>query len=428
MRPNVSISLALLALCFVSAIDAGNWPHWRGDNGNGVSLTAKPPIEFSNTDNVKWKVAIPGSGSGSPVVWEDSIFVVSAVSADGRKPTSTGRRGPKVAGRLKFNLYCFDRATGDLKWERTATEAKPHEGTHQTNGFASASPCTDGQHVYAHFGSRGTFCYTLDGEPVWSRTDFGRQLTRNEFGEGSSPTLEGDKLIIPWDHEGQSSLICVDKNSGDTIWRVERDEPSNWATPLVVEHSGRKQIIISGQNAARAHDLETGEEIWRHANTTQRPVASPVSSDGVVFVGHGFRGNFMGAYSLSGNGDLAGTKNVLWTKDRNTPDIASFLLSGNRLYFTKEKTGILSCVDPKTGEPYYSTARIPNASYLYASPIAAGGHIYITDRSGAITVIKDSTDLEVVAENQMGETVDATPAPVDNQLIIRGERHLFCIE
>lgn len=424
-----SFAFLVLTLLITSHIAvAGNWPHWRGDSGNGVSLTAAPPVEFSDTKNVKWKVGIPGEGSGSPVVWEDNVFVVSAVPTDGRAPVSGGRRAPKIAGRLAFNVYCFDRNTGDLKWEQTATEATPHQGTHQTNGFASASPCTDGEHLYAHFGSRGIFAYTLDGELVWKRTDLGKMETRNAFGEGSSPTLAGNRLLVPWYHEGASSLICLDKTTGDSLWRASVDEPTNWATPLVLDHNGREQIIISGQNAVRAHDLETGEEIWRHANSTQRPVASPVSANGVVYVGHGFRGNFMGAYTLSGEGDIAGSSHVLWTKTRNTPDIASFLLSENRLYFFKEKTGILSCVDAKTGEPFYETKRVPGASYLYASPIAAGGHVYITDRSGAITVIKDSERLEVVAENQMGQTVDATPAPVDNQLFIRGQQDLFCIE
>ncbi len=417
------------ATCFsmfflmVSQVHAENWGHWRGPTGNGAALNATPPTEWSETKNVKWKVRIPGRGSGSPVIWENQVFVVTAVPANGE---SESRGGSRLA-RLQFKLLCFDRNNGDLLWERTAIQATPHQGTHSTNGFASASPCTDGKHVYAHFGSRGLYCYTMDGELKWKRDDFAPMNTRNSFGEGSSPTLEGEKIIVPWDHEGQSYLYCLDKTTGKTLWRTERDEPTCWATPLVVEHNGEKQIVMNGQTSARAYDLKTGQEIWRCAGQTQRPAASPVFAQGVVFVGSGFRGSFMGAFRLDGQGDIQGTKNVVWTINRDTPDIASPLLTSGRLYFYKGKTGLLTCVDAKTGKPHYTATRIPGLRSIYASPIVAGGNIYLTDRSGVTVVIKDSPKLEIVATNSVGETVDATPAPVDHELFLRGENHLFCI-
>jgi outer membrane protein assembly factor BamB len=410
--------VAVFCSLLVSRSEADNWGHWRGPMGNGTAENAKPPVQWSNTKNVKWKVAIPGRGSGSPVVWEDNIFVVSAVAAE----RGTG------AGNLQFKLFCFDRGNGELRWEQTATQATPHQGTHETNGFASASPCTDGEHVYAHFGSRGLFCYTMDGKLTWKREDFGKMETRNSFGEGSSPTIEGDKIIVPWDHEGQSYLYALDKLTGKTIWKVERDEPTCWATPLVVEHNGQKQIIMNGQTNARAYDLETGKELWRCGGQTERPVASPVVTDGLVIIGSGHRGSFLGAFRLNGKGNIQGTDQVAWTIDRDTPDIASPLLSAGRLYFYKGKTGLLTCVDAVTGKPHYSATRIPGIDSTYASPIAAGGYVYLTDRRGTTVVIEDADQLKIVATNSVGETVDATPAPVDNQLIIRGEKHLFCIE
>lgn len=403
--------LACLAasLSTISA-NAENWPHWRGDKGNGVSLTAQPPTEWSDTKNVKWKVDIPGLGSGSPVIWKDQVFVTSAVGT----------------GELEFKLFCYSRENGDLLWEMAAVTATPHEGTHSTNGFASASPCTDGEHVYAHFGSRGIHCFTMDGELKWSR-DLGDMQTRNTFGEGSSPTLEGNKILVPWDHEGPSALYALDKMTGKTIWKTYRDEPTNWATPLVIEVEGQKQVVMNGENHAAAYDLETGEEIWRCGGQTQRPVASPVFADGIVFIGSGFRGSFLGAFRPDGEGDIEGTDKVVWSVSRDTPDIASLLLSEGRLYFHKAKTGILSCFEATTGKNLFGPERIPGVNYVYASPIAAGGHIYMTDRSGTTTVIKDAATLEVVATNSVGETVDATPAPVDGELFIRGEDHLFCI-
>jgi outer membrane protein assembly factor BamB len=411
---------ALLALppvaCTVNSAHADNWGHWRGVDGNGVA-NANPPVRFSSGENLRWKVAIPGRGSGSPVVWEDRVFVVTAVPAQG---------GPR--GQLAFQTLCLSRDDGKLLWKKTAVEAVPHEGTHATNGYASASPCTDGKHVYSHFGSRGLYCYTMDGDLVWSRDDFGRMRTRMEFGEGSSPTLVGDMLLVPWDHEGPSALYALDKATGKTLWKADRDEPTGWATPLVIDAPRGKQVVMNGQNYARAYDLKTGKELWRCAGQTARPVASAVSGDGLVFVGSGFRGAFLGAFRPDGRGDIAGSSHVAWTVNRDTPDIASPLLSDGRLYFFKEKSGLLTCLDAATGKPHYSARRIPGLRSTYASPIAAGGFVYLTDRNGTITVIKDSAELEVVETNSVGEGVDATPAAVDNQLFVRGERTLFCFQ
>lgn len=400
-----------------ASIQAQNWPHWRGPTGNGTAPASNPPVRFGSTQNVKWKVPIAGKSSGSPVVWGDRVFAVTA------KPAANG-----AANSLDFQVLCFDRETGKSRWTRTAITAVPHEPTHSTNTFASASPCTDGKRVYASFGTRGLYCYDLDGTLIWGRNDFPPMQMRNGFGEGSSPVLAGEMLILPWDHEGQSFLYALDKTTGQTIWQVARDEPSCWATPLVIDTDSGPQIIMNGQNRARAYDLETGAELWSCGGQTQRPVACPVTDGRLVFVGSGFRGAFLGAFDPSGRGNLEGTPFVKWSVDRDTPDMASLLFSQGRLYYFKEKTGILTCVDAASGRPFYQRERVPGLRTLYASPIAAGGYVFITDRSGNITVIRDAATFEVVAENAMGETVDATPAAVDNQLFIRGENHLFCIE
>jgi outer membrane protein assembly factor BamB len=421
------IGFVFVLLC--SPVSAENWSHWRGPTGNGAAdSTAKPPTEWSDTKNVKWKVAIPGRGSGSPVIWNDQVFVVSAVPADGESAAQTGgQRGEAPIPDLEFKLMCFSRGTGELLWEQTATKATPHQGTHSTNGFASASPCTDGKHVYAHFGSRGLYCYSMDGQLKWSRNDFGQMDTRNSFGEGSSPTLADDLILVPWDHEGPSCLYALNKETGETVWKTDRDEPTNWSTPLVVAHDGRKQVVMNGQNFARSYDLETGKELWRCGGQTERPAASAVAGHGLVFVGSGFRGAYLGAFRLTGSGNIEGTENVVWSVTRDTPDVASPLLSEDRLYFYKAKSGLLTCLDAATGKPHYTASRIEGIDTTYASPIAAGGHVYLTDRNGTTVVIKDASKLEVVATNSVGETVDATPAPVDNELFIRGEKHLFCL-
>ena len=417
-RLMVSMMLVALLAGVVAETSAeipGNrWAHWRGPLGTGEAPTATPPLEFGVEKNVRWKVEIPGSGSSSPVVWDDRVFVTTGVQkADGQT--------------WSFHLFCFDRGSGKQLWEQTAVEAVPHEGTHQTNTFASASPCTDGEHVYASFGSRGLFCYTLDGELVWSR-DFGDMTIRRGFGEGSSPTLVDDLVIMPWDHEGPSMLYALNKKTGETVWETPRDEPTCWATPLVAaSSSGELQVVMNGQTAARGYDLKTGKELWRCGGQTERPCASAVAEGGVVYVMSGFRGAFAGAFDLERRGDLAGSKAVLWSLSRDTPDVASPLLTDGKLYFYKEKTGLLTCVEAATGEPIYETQRIPGIGRTYASPTAANGHIYLTDRGGVITVITTGANPQVVASNDMGEGVDATPAADGNDLFIRGERHLFCV-
>jgi outer membrane protein assembly factor BamB len=251
--------------------------------------------------------------------------------------------------------------------------------------------------------------------------------TRNSFGEGSSPTLAGNKIIVPWDHEGPSAVFALDKLTGKTLWKTDRDEPTCWSTPLVVEFEGKQQVIMNGQTCARSYDLETGKELWRCAGQTERPCASPVAENGLVYVGSGHRGSFLGAFRLDGQGDIKGSDKVVWTIDHDTPDIASLLLTSGRIYFHKGKNGQLSCVDAVTGKPFYTAERIPGLDSIYASPVAAGGHVYLTSRAGTTVVISDAAELNIVATNNVEETVDATPAPVDNELFIRGEKHLFCI-
>ncbi|MEM8679088.1 MAG: PQQ-binding-like beta-propeller repeat protein [Planctomycetota bacterium] len=431
--------LMLVGSLGIPSASADQWGHWRGVNGNGTSLEAEPPVEWSAEKNVKWKVRVPGKGSGSPIVWDDQVFVVTAVPVEveravtfteppqGPPQRRRRRRESMPIPKLQFKLLCYNRADGSLRWEQTAAEATPHEGTHSTNGFASASPCTDGKHVYAHFGSRGLYCYTMDGELVWKRNDLGKMTMRHGFGEGSSPTLAGDVIIVPWDHEEDSFIYALDRTTGATVWQTPREGPSCWATPLIVEDAEGAQVVMNGEDLACGYDLKTGKELWRCRGQTQRPVASAVADDGLIFVGSGHRGAYLGAFRLGARGDLAGTEEVVWTRERDTPDIASPLLSEGRLYFHKGKQGLLTCVDAATGEPHFEAKRLPELTNIYASPVAAGGHVYLSDRDGTTVVIKDAPQLEVVAVNSIGETIDATPAPVGDELFIRGEEHLFCI-
>lgn len=420
MRKSAFVLVLAFASLTSSAL-AENWAHWRGPTGNGTAINASPPVEWSTTKNIKWKAELPGRDDSSPIVWENRVFVAAAAPA---KVKSAGGKGE-----VEFMLLCLNRDDGKLVWKQTAAVAQPHQRTHATHGYASASPCTDGKLVFAHFGSRGLFCYSMAGELVWKRDDFGKMDILNEFGEGSSPTLEGDKILVPWDHRGPSALYALDKTTGKTIWKANRGGPTAWATPLVVTNGSHKQVIMNGQKFAFAYDLETGKEIWRCGGQTIRPVASPVAGNGMVYVGSGFQGAFMGAFRLDGTGDIQGTDKVVWTIKQDAPDVSSPLLTSGRMYFHKGKSGLLSCVDAATGKPHYFAKRIPGFESVvaYASPIAAGGHVYLTATNGTTVVIKDADELQVVATNTLNEFIGGTPAPADKELFIRGAKHLFCI-
>ncbi len=430
------IKQAIVSWFFITSAPLllADWHQWRGPHFNGsAAADAKPPTTWSATTNVHWKQAIPGRGSGTPVIAGDDLFVVTAVDTGkpSQKPDpAADHRQDQAPDTLhQFIVLCLDRQSGKEKWRKVVAELVPHSGAHRDHFYASASPITDGKHVWAHFGSRGTYCLTVSGEVVWSRTDLGYMVLRGGFGDGSSPALHGNHLVIPWDTEdGNSYIIALDKMTGKTKWKTERDQISSWATPLIVEHGGKGIVIQNGVNFVRAYDLETGKELWRAAGQTTRPIPTPIYHEGIVLVTSGHRGAFLGAYQLDGaKGDITGTANELWTLDRNTPDVPSALLSNGRLYFHSGRNGILSCVDAKTGEAHYTRQRLPEIRNVYSSPVAANGHIYLTGREGNTVVIEDSPEFKVVATNALDESVDASLVIDGAHLYVRGAKHLYCI-
>ena len=437
---SIAIAFALSPLGAAESA-GGNWPRWRGPTGNGVSPDAEPPLSWTPTKGIVWKVEIPGRGSASPIVWGDQLFVATAIRVETKKEKAVEgdsgdagggdkrRKGGKAAALEphRFDLIALNRTTGKVVWQRTATEATPAEGHHGDHGFASASPFTDGEMVYAHFGSRGLYAYTLSGEPVWKRTDFGSMTTKGTFGEGSSPTIFGDAIVVPWDHEGPSSITALDRRTGKTIWKKDRDETSSWGTPLVVDHGGKPQVITTGEKSARSYDLATGDELWSASGQTGRPVASPVAGHGLAFIGSGFRGAYLGAFRLDRRGNLTGTDGVAWSLSKHTPDVPSPLLSGSRLYFLAGRNGILSCHDAASGKPHYVAQRVEGLNNVYASPVGAAGRIYLTARDGTTVTIEDGNEFKILATSSVGEPVDATPALAGKDIFIRGEKHLFAI-
>ena len=460
-----------------------NWPNFRGPQHTGVAPEGAPPLTWSEESNVKWKVANPGRGSGSPIVWGDRIYLLTAIKTDrpaespaettervppsrykltahrgtiqlaqaeqppaeravppveeGPRPGEESRRGRAFDGGgwgrpeaptnyHQFIVMCLDRNTGATIWQHTACELVPHEGHHGTASYASSSPVTDGKNLYVNFGSRGVYSYTLDGQLRW-KIDFGQMTTRNSFGEGSSPAIHGDTVVINWDHEGQSYITALDANTGDTKWKVDRDEETTWLTPLIIEHSGKVQVIVNDMNRARSYDLATGEIIWECGGQAMGAVPTALVSKDLVFCMTGHRGAALYAIPLDSQGDVANSDSIAWKLDQNTPYVPSPLLVEDHLYFLKGNNGILSCYQAESGEPIFKTKRVPEIDMIYSSPVAAAGRIYMCGRNGNTVVAKHGNELEVLATNKLDETIDATPAIVGDQLFIRGEKSLYCI-
>ena len=396
------------------------WPTWRGPQRTGVTTSAQPPTEWSETRNVRWKIALPGRGAASPIVWGDRVYVLTAEPAD---------RSADMSGVNRFLVMAINRKDGKVAWQHTAKEERPHEGTHREFGtMASPSAVTDGEHLIASFESRGLFAYDMNGKPVWQK-DLGDKRMRNEFGEGSTPALYKDKLFVVWDHQGESFIIALNKRTGEEVWRMKRDEIDSWATPLVVEHGGRAQVVTGAMRGVRAYDTETGQIVWETSGLTMNPIPSPVAADGLVILMSGFRGNSLKAIRLAdAKGDITGTPAIVWTLDRDTPYVPSPLLYDGILYFMKGNNAIISAFDAKTGKPHYQAQRIEALpANVFASPVGAAGRVYVLGQDGTAVVLKHGPAFEALATSKLDDRFDASPALVDGEMYLRGYRNLYCL-
>jgi outer membrane protein assembly factor BamB len=326
----------------------------------------------------------------------------------------------------QFVVLCLDRKTGKTLWQKIAREAVPHEGHQQNNTYASASPVTDGQLVVAFFGSRGLHCYDFDGNLKWSK-DFGQMRTKMGFGEGASPALYGDTVVVNWDHEGDDFIVALDKRTGKELWRTPRDEGTGWSTPLVVEHGGKQQVIVNATGKVRSYDLATGKEIWSCAGQTANAIPTPVADAGTVYVTSGFRGNALYAIALGRTGDLAGTDAIRWQHDKNTPYVPSPLLVDDLLYLVANTDAKLSCFDAQTGNANFEGERLEGLFAIYASPVSAKDRIYVLGREGTCLVLKKGPRLEILATNKLDDKTDASIALAGNELFLRGRANLYCI-
>lgn len=427
--------LLFLALCcaaqsLASAQDL-HWPNWRGPSGDGLAASScKPPLQWSEDQNLRWKVELPGLGNSTPIVVGDRIYLTTAIDlgADAGEPTTGAQPGtPSAKHEHQYLVLALDRATGAEQWRTLVHQAKPHNKGHRTGSHASASIATDGKHLVSFFGSRGLFVLDFGGKLLWSK-QLGEMTILADFGEGSTPALHDGTVVVQWDEEGPSFVAAFDVASGDELWRQERATDSTWGSPVVAEIDGKAQVILTGSDNTMAYDLASGESVWSCGGMSKNPVNSALVLDGVAWVMNSYKGVTIQAIDLEGaQGKLDLEQDLLWFRKRDAAYVPPPLVVDGLLYYTRDSTGVLTCLDAGTGEVLYAAKRLGDIKRIHASPIATPDRIYFTGREGTTLVIRTGAEFEVLATNLLDDVFDATPAFVGEEIYLRGRSHLYCI-
>ena len=433
--------LLLLLTASLSLAYAGNWPGWRGPGSLGVSTEKGIPAQWDLSRNIKYKVEVPGLGHSSPIIWGERIFITTAVNADPalenwQKGFFSGERKPD-ASEISWKLLCFIRDTGNLLWEQTATKRKPVNARHTKNSYASQTPATDGTYVYAYFGDQGMYCYDFQGKLIWSR-ELGSFTMRNGWGLGSSPILYKDFVIQTCDQEtGKSFIIALDKKTGKTAWRDDRDELSSWSTPYLYLQGSHSELIVNATRAIRSYDPETGKVLWEcRGPATSITVPTPVSSNGLIIVSSGFipePARPITAFRPGATGDITlkegetSSTAIVWRQPTAAPYVPSPVAYGDYIYVLLDQ-GFLACYEAKTGKEVYGRKRIGVGAIFSASPVVVDGKLYCISEDGDVYVIKTGPEFELLAKNSIGESVMASPAVSGGRMFVRATKHLYCIQ
>jgi outer membrane protein assembly factor BamB len=455
--PIVVLGLCLTGLPGVGR--AGDWPQFRGPNGAGLADEQQLPTEWGPGKNFAWKVRVPGYGWSSPIVRGDKVFVTTAV-ADGQKAPQ--RKGPGGGEKeppnevYRWEVHCLDAATGKTLWKQAAAQRKPPVATHLSNTYSSETPVTDGERVYAYFGMVGVFCYDLSGKPLWSK-DLGTYRMFGNWGTGSSPALDGDRLFIQCDNEERSFLVALDRKTGHELWRVSRPEKSTWSTPVVWANTVRTELVVMGPRRIRSYDPATGKVLWELATLEEsgagragggKPAggkqtaggckSTPVATREMIYVGMAAKvpGQELGpmwAVKAGASGDISlrpGEKSnahVAWHRTDAGPHFASAVVHDGLLYVYPPHDGVLRCFDAATGEDVYQK-RLPGAADFKSSPWVHDGKVFNVDDNGATFVVKAGKEFRLLGKNDLNELCWSSPAPARGALFLRTAEHLYCIK
>lgn len=431
--------VALLRLA--PSVDAGdNWPQFRGPEATGVVENPRLPDRWTETGNVAWKARIPGRGWASPIVWGEQVFVATVVNTG---ETPIAKKGLYFGGEQSkppetehlWKVLALNLRDGTVAWEQTAHRGVPTTPLHIKNTYASETPVTDGERLYVLFGNVGIFCYDLAGKPLWSKPIEPHRM-RAGWGTAASPVVHGNQLIYVNDNEQESYIVALDTSDGRELWRVPREEKSNWATPFVWQNDRRTEIVTPGTNKIRSYDL-AGKLLWELKGMSVITIATPYAANGLLYVSSGYvldPKRPMYAIRPGGSGDLTlsdgqtSSEFVAWSDKLAAPYNPTTLVYRDRLYVLYDM-GLFACYDARTGKEIYGRKRIPNGKAFTASPWAYDGKIFCLNEDGVTFVMAAKDEFEILHTNPLGEneTALATPAIVGDRLLIRTADNVYCI-
>lgn len=445
MTPRLLLSVRttlLLTLASVTGATAqDHWPQFRGVDSLGVGTSKNLPDRWSTTENVEWKTDLPGRGWSCPVVWGDRVFLTTVVNEgvteDPKKGLYFGGERPKFPETIHhWKVYCLSLKSGDVLWEKEVHKGLPKSAIHVKNSYASETPVTDGEFVYCYFGNLGVFVFNLDGEPQWEKR-FTPRKNRHSWGTAASPVLHKDRFYIVNDNEVESWLLCLDKKSGDEIWKVNRKEKSNWSNPYIWKNTKRTELVVPGSGRTVSYDLD-GKELWSfRRGMSSITIATPYASDGLLYVSSGYVGDRkkpIYAIRPGAKGDislkaLSETKNefIQWCNWKAAPYNPSTLIYEGILYSLLDR-GWMRALHPKTGEYVYERNRLPAGAGYTVSPWAYDGKIFCLNEDGECHVIQAGKEFKVLHTNKLGEDdmCMACPAMVGDRLLIRTAARVYC--
>jgi outer membrane protein assembly factor BamB len=430
-----------LFLFFAYRIDARNWPQFRGPDGSGVASGQDLPLEWSVAQgrNILWRTPIDGLAHSSPIVWEDRIYLTTAVAETGGDPTLT-LGDSDVAGidpaadmvAHRWDVLALDKSTGAVLWRKTAHRGVPRLKRHVKASHASATPATDGRNLVTLLGTEGLFCFDMEGTLRW-RTDLGLMDVgywgepQYQWGAASSPLIYENLVIVQNDRQKDSFVAAYDLETGKEVWRADRDEKPSWSTPAIYRGEAGAEVVTNGGNWIRANDPRTGEELWRlsHGDLQVITPTPIVAGDRIIVTG----GNPTGAqttFAIRGGARGDARDHVLWTAERSSPYTPTPLAYEGILYVIVDN-GIFSAYDLATGGRLYRT-RLEVGAGFSASPVASNGRIYLASEEGAFFVVRAGREFQLLGRNDMGEPVLASPAISEGALFVRGREHLFAIK
>ncbi|MFM9068281.1 MAG: PQQ-binding-like beta-propeller repeat protein [Planctomycetota bacterium] len=439
---NFGCLLAGLVSCWaVESVRGEDWAQFRGGTALSVATASTLPATWKEAPQPAWRTAVEGSGWSQPIVVGERVFVTTAVSKYGKPKSmmggvmdlSTMGKAPKPKDPVQWRLVCLSLASGEILWQQTVADSVPAFGKHASNTFATETPAASGDTVYTWFGAAGVLAaYSLEGQQKWTKS-LGTQKITNDFGTGSSLVLDGDRLFVQLYHDDSATLLCLQAADGAERWKTEREKGSSWATPIIWNNAGTRELVTAGKGSVIAYDLASGAERWRYAGLDTSFSCSVVADDKAVYFGTSSPGSSapMAAIAAGHTGDLSRTESnsqpaaILWNGTKSGAGMPSPVIAGDYIYFYGTTA---TCYEKRTGKEIYRK-RLPGGTLAAGCPIVVGDKIYLVNELGNILVLATGPQFEVVAElktGTSGEVYWATPAVAQNSLLVRSSDAVYC--